>query len=123
MPNAAEFPGRRAAPDEQRRLRWLAEDLAACLAGLGAIAARLSQTNGLPGPTRILVMPPGADGGPRFGEAGAVPPPDGPGQEEGLPIASVAWMWDDGLRVEYDWKTEVCRTSGPEPDAPDPLTR
>jgi hypothetical protein len=105
MPPDAELPARRAAPDEQRRLRWLAEDLATCLAGLGAIAARLSETGGLPGPTRIVVMTPRPDG---WGQAEELP------AEPDQPIASVAWMWDDGRRVEYDWQAEVCRRTGPE---------
>jgi hypothetical protein len=112
MPEAEELPARRAGPDEQRRLRWLAEDLAACLAGLGAIAARLTQTGGLPGPTRVVVLTPWPETGWGASDSGLEE------RKGDSPIASVAWMWDDGLRVEYDWQAQVCRTIGPDEVTP-----
>jgi hypothetical protein len=108
--------------DEQRRLRWLAEDLAACLAGMSAIAARLSGKDGLPIPGRILVLPPGPQGRRTFGDESGSWEVGEDDRNYRPPIASVVWMWDDGLRVEYDWGAEVCRITGRESIAPEQHT-
>lgn len=99
-------------PDDQRRLRWLREDLTSCLVQIGCILRRTSGEFGLVPASQVTIASAGAQD-PDSTELATLPA-DLVGE---LPIhtpASITWVWADGTHLIYDWQTHTCDVSSPE---------
>jgi hypothetical protein len=93
-------------PDDQQRLRWLREDLASCLAQIGAIVRRGDDE---PRPaSRIAIEVSLAPGAPASSADESVDPP-----HPLHPPVSITWTGLDGNAVTYDWRAEAIRFERP----------
>lgn len=99
-------------PDDQRRLRWLREDLTSCLVQIGCILRRTSGEFGtIPASAVTIAASPAivADSH----ELSAIPAD----LANDIPIhtpATITWTWADGTQLSYDWHNHTCDVSSSE---------
>lgn len=93
-------------PDDQRRLRWLREDLTSCLVQIGCILRRTSGEFGAV-PASHVTIAAAASQVEDAVELSTLPAD----LTSELPIhtpASITWVWADGTHLIYDWQTHTC---------------
>lgn len=96
-------------PDDQRRLRWLREDLTSCLVQIGCILRRTSGEFGSI-PASAVTVAAAAAMAADTQELSTLPAD----LANEIPIhtpATITWTWADGTQLSYDWQTHTCDVS------------
>jgi hypothetical protein len=96
-------------PDDQRRLRWLREDLTSCLVQIGCILRRTSGEFGTLPASQVTIAATG--GGVAESHELSTIPADLLQEIPIHPPASITWTWADGTELTYDWQNHTCGTS------------
>lgn len=95
--------------DDQRRLRWLREDLTSCLVQIGGILRQTSGAFGTIPASHVTIA--GWDEPLAASTDPSALPADLAGE---IPIhvpATITWVWADGTRLTYDWHSHTCGIS------------